>query len=169
MNISDYRRAQGFTLVELMVTLAVSAILVGVGVPAFDTVMLNNKLRSYSTTLAASVQLARSEAAKRKTVVTMCVSTDGALCTDGTWEQGWILLSDGKVLKQFQALASEYKIMETTAKAISIDFEPTGMIDEPKLLKVCRYEPVSTHEREVTISALGRTSVAETTTGECTL
>src|SRR5437660_1719517 len=89
------RRVRGFTLIELMVVLAISAILVGVGTPAFTGLIRQTELTSATNDLFASLLLARSEAAKRRSRVALCKSADGSTCTPaGGWEQGWIVFHD---------------------------------------------------------------------------
>ncbi|MFC1748853.1 GspH/FimT family pseudopilin [Pseudomonadota bacterium] len=85
----------GFTLIELMVTLAVSVILLTVAVPAYSDLLKNSRLSTQANDFVTSLQLARSEAIKRNNYVTVCKSNDGASCAaNGTWDQGWIIFVD---------------------------------------------------------------------------
>ena len=88
-------RVRGFTLIELMVTIGILAILTMVAIPSFTSILINYRLTSISNTFLASAQLARSEAIKRNSRVTMCKSADGTTCViTGGWQQGWILFQD---------------------------------------------------------------------------
>lgn len=90
------RSAQrGVTLIELMVAVTVMAILLGVGVPSFRSFIAANRLSSSSNELVGALALARSEAVRRGTRVTVCKSADGAACTTaGGWQQGWLVFTD---------------------------------------------------------------------------
>lgn len=168
-------RQHGFTLVELMTTLAVFALLLAIMVPSYSDMTLGSKLRSQANDLVAGALLARSEAIKRNSVVRMCVSTDGASCIAGGWEQGWVVFHDANdngamdageaVLLQHQAAAFGFKITGTVA---SVRFLGTGVGATPATLTACRATPsVGSQEREVSISLTGRTSVKLTNTATC--
>lgn len=79
----------GVTLVELLIVIVVMAILTALAVPSFRTMVINNQVRSFTNNLYASLLLARSEAIKRNTNVTVCASSNGTSCT-GSWSAGWI-------------------------------------------------------------------------------
>jgi len=80
--------ASGFTLIELMVTLAIAAILMMVAVPSFTTFQRNAQLTSLSNTLLSSINAARGEAMKRGRYA-MVVPADNA-----NWSSGWIVFVD---------------------------------------------------------------------------
>jgi type IV fimbrial biogenesis protein FimT len=85
----------GVTLVELLVTLAVLAVLLGLAVPSFAHLMRENRLATASNGLLGTLLFARSEAIKRGHRVTACVSVDQEQCTAGRhWHQGWIVFAD---------------------------------------------------------------------------
>lgn len=91
----------GFTLIELMVTIAVIAILTMVAVPSFSAAMLSNKLAGYANNFVASALLARSEAIKRNVAVTLCRSADLSTCaSSGGWQQGWIVMSGTTIIQK---------------------------------------------------------------------
>ncbi len=88
----------GVTLIELMVVLAISAILLAVGVPMFATFVDRNRVAAEVSELIADLALTRSEALARRARVGMCASTDptasGATCAAGAWTHGWIVYVD---------------------------------------------------------------------------
>lgn len=91
----------GFTLIELMVTLAITAIIVTQAVPSFDTMIKNNRLVSQTNSLVGDINLARSEAVKRGVRVILCRSADPTLAnptcggTANTWTSGWLVFASG--------------------------------------------------------------------------
>ena len=85
-----------FTAVELLITLTLVAILLAFGVPSYKTFVANNRMTAQYNQVLASLNLARSEAVKRGSSVTICKSSDGASCDTGGnhWEEGWIVFAD---------------------------------------------------------------------------
>jgi type IV fimbrial biogenesis protein FimT len=70
----------GFTLIELMIVIVLVAIFVTVGVPSFQNLVSDNRLSTQANRLVSSLQLARSEAIKLRTPVSVCRSNDGSTC-----------------------------------------------------------------------------------------
>lgn len=154
-------------MIELMIAIAVMAVLLGVAVPAFQDAGLNSRLRALSSELVATANLARSEAIKRNALVSMCVSANGTACTSGGWEQGWIIITDTTVIKRVAAGPSGFEITPADSVA-TITFQPTGVGATVATLTVCRAAPsAGDQERLVSIDAAGRASVRKTNTGVC--
>lgn len=165
MAVHSHRAASGFTLIELMVTIAVAAILISLAVPSFNDATLAGKLAASANDLVAGVTLGRSEAIKRNAVTSMCVSSDGTSCGSGGWEQGWIVLSGSEVVQKHAAAPTGFKVTSTVTK---IDFQPSGVGSTQATLTVCRASPsVGSQERLVQVDATGRAYVSKTTTGSC--
>jgi len=83
----------GFSLVELMIALAVAAILLVAAGPSFRDAIRRNKVSSASNALLADIAYARSEAINRGNVVSICPSSDQATCTSTgqAYENGWLI------------------------------------------------------------------------------
>lgn len=89
------RTPRGFTLIELMVTLAILAILTMIALPSFRDSIHRSRVGAASNGLLASLNYARAEAITRGQVVTLCPSADAAACTSGgtAWQAGWMVYS----------------------------------------------------------------------------
>lgn len=85
----------GFSLVELLVTLSVLAILVGLSFPSFSALARDARVTAASSSLRAALFLTRSEAIKRGSRSTICTSRDQATCEQSIgWHHGWIVFID---------------------------------------------------------------------------
>ncbi len=93
----------GFTLLELLVTLAVVGILAGVAVPGLHAIVATNRRAAQHNALVADLSLARSEAIKRGREVLACLSADQSQCGHGDrWDRGWIVFVDRDGDRQHQ-------------------------------------------------------------------
>lgn len=163
-------RSRAFTLVELLIAIAILTVLVGVAIPGYNDMTLGSKLRSQANDLVAGAVLARSEAIKRNQAVTLCASSDGATCT-GTWANGWIVTSSGGLVIQVHGAAPSGFLI--TSAQTSFTFQPTGVGVTPapadSTFVVCRATPsVGGQERVVNITLTGRASVTKTNNATCT-
>jgi type IV fimbrial biogenesis protein FimT len=95
------RRAPGLSIMEIMLTVAIVAVLAAIATPSFTTVIQNSRIRSQSSDLMTNLAIARAEAAKRSMRVTLCASTTwqnaSPSCTGGgstAWNLGYIVFAD---------------------------------------------------------------------------
>lgn len=92
-------KEHGFTLVELMITLAVAAILFAIAGPSYRTFQANNRATSQANLLLSALNFARSEAINQGTIVTICpkstASVTSTTCgSNADWANGWHAFTD---------------------------------------------------------------------------
>ena len=87
----------GFTLVEMLVVIAIIAIMLALAVPSYKSVTVQDRMASEIGDFTTDVELARSAAVKQGVPVTICASTNptaAAPACGGTWSTGWIVFTD---------------------------------------------------------------------------
>lgn len=94
--VSGSFRPWGFSLVELMVTIAVAAIALAIATPSFTSIINSNRLSSAANEMVAAIQIARTEAVRLNRSITVCSSGNGADCA-GTGS--WVVLDGAKLLR----------------------------------------------------------------------
>lgn len=88
--------AKGFTLIELMTTVFVAAILLTIATPSFRDFILGQRTKTAAYDLASALLYARSEAVKRNTSVAVTPATGG-------WQNGWTVTAGASVLSAHEA------------------------------------------------------------------
>ena len=161
----------GFTLVELMVTIVVAAVVLTVAIPSFKEIIDNNRLVTQVNAFTTSLATARSEAIQRALQVTVCKSTNGTSCTtSGNWEQGWIVFEDvngnGSVdvgddlIRVFRSLPAGYTLRVGGNFSNWIAYTRTGMSagnsGVSDTFRVCTPDAVTTKSRAIEINTTGR-------------
>jgi len=99
MYIAPMRKIKqyGFTIYELLITMLMVGVILSIGVPSMSSFMQNSRITGTANDLHASFQLARSEAARSKSNITICASAnsmDAAAACGGTFDDGWIIFID---------------------------------------------------------------------------
>jgi len=162
-------KQSGFTLTELVLTLAISSILVSSAAPAFRGLLLNNRAVSLTNNLITALQIARSEAIKRNQDVTICKSSDSLTCS-GSWSDGWIIFSDidhdrrldelnGDTLIQVQKYAGiEFSISWNAFRSDNyIQYNAHGFIHSNNgTFKLCPPDNNVHYARAIIINRVGR-------------
>jgi len=156
-------RAGGFTLIELIVVVAIVAILVTIAVPSFQTFLLNNRMAAQANDLISSLNFARSEAVTRAANVRVCAGTScpSASASATSWATGWLVAdSAGTPIRVQQALGGASTL---TAGTNSITYSSAGRLSFPTAavtLTLCPPSPASVQGRAIQIELTGRARVS---------
>jgi type IV fimbrial biogenesis protein FimT len=152
--------------VELMITIAVAAILLGIALPSFRSTIDGNRITGKANELVGALNLARSEALSRGRAVSACASSDGASCSGSTaWSAGWIVFVDGGtagvvdggdlVLRMWPAIDAR-DTLEADVDFVSFNAQGTASATTFTLKpQSCS----STQRREIDLSSAGRISL----------
>ncbi|WP_146910609.1 GspH/FimT family pseudopilin [Arenimonas daejeonensis] len=122
-------RSAGFTLVELMITIAVLAVVLAVAVPSFQGVINRNRLVSAANEAVGVLQIARMEAIRRNARVEICPSTNGAACSGSNWARMIVrVASSGEVVRDVQVVGQGISVKgsENAATNNRIAFSSDG-------------------------------------------
>jgi len=127
MKTKQTRSHQGFTLIELIITLAIISVLFSIALPSFSKMLADNQQTAQLHTLYHHHQLARSEAIKGNQRVLLCKSSDGLQCTKKTqWSEGWIIFSDKNNDNKINANESVVYIQQALSSKLSLDYRGFG-------------------------------------------
>jgi type IV fimbrial biogenesis protein FimT len=130
------RRARGITLIEMMMTLAVIAILLAAAVPAFGGLIKSTQAQSSRSALVTALNTARIFAVSKTANVVVCPSTDEQYCGHTTeWQHGWLIFVDADrdgargddedLLNVAQAQPTGVAILSTAGR-VRVTYRPDG-------------------------------------------
>lgn len=130
--MKTYTKIKGLTLLELLIVISIVSILAFVAVPAMDSTMKTNSVRSLQRTFLSAFAYARGEAVARNKLISICPSADEATCSDDPldWSAGWIVFEDN-------GAGTEANASNGTRDAI-------GTSNEERLLRASKYIGSST-------------------------
>ena len=148
-------RRGGFTVLEMMVTLAIISILASLAVPAMRQVYLTQYVRSGALELQTSLVFARSEAIKRAVSVS-------AVPVGGAWTSGWtVQLADGTALRKQKALSNNLSAISGT----TVTYQSNGRVTSAPSAIVFATSNTSIAARCVIVDLSGRPTVVQDTDG----
>ena len=166
-------RSGGFTLIELIVTLAVAGVLLSIGIPSFSRLVLDSRRSAAINDLVSTFHYARAEAISLRKEVRVCRSASGAadaVCaSEGGWEQGWIVFVDDNgnalrepeepLLRSHGALPRGVTLRGNTHLADAVSFRPHGGTTDNGRLAYCDRRGWSEQTRIVVVATTGRVRV----------
>jgi type IV fimbrial biogenesis protein FimT len=159
----------GFSLIELMVVLAVISILMSIGVPSFRTLMADNQITNSSNELLYALQIARTEAVKRNSMVSLCPSSDQSTCTgNGSWHVGWIIFIDTNnngARENAEEIIRVQNALDTTvtlAGPNAIQYATGGYLSPAAMTTIQASATGSTNNKWVCLTAIGKAKVQST-------
>lgn len=173
----------GLTLIELIVTLAIFAFLVAIGIPRLQSYGESNRQLAQANNMSALFGGARSEAIRRGVAVTICGSSNSTAatpnCNTVQWESGWIVFADvdndgdftdgtDELLGTNEALLAGLTMRTTDFdEAGRIQVRPNGALrdvngdgDADGTFVICGMDADETRARAINVSNLGRVSIA---------
>ena len=174
-DVMDTRRTActGVTLVELMMVVAIMAIMQAWAVPSFSSMLHASRTSGATDALHKHLLLARSEAGKRGARVVLCKSASGVSCnSSGGWEQGWVVFHDVNnnaaidpgetVLGVMQALPESVKVSGNSPLSSYVSYGPSGRVSKTSggfqagTLTICSVAGDPVKGRQIVISGTGR-------------
>ena len=177
-------KQSGATLLELMVVLAIAAILLLAGVPGFASLAHSSRLSSATNEMVSSLHLARSEAIKRNSRVVVCTSATGNFCAaSGGWDQGWMVFHDANnnasvdagesVILAQPALPQGYRMKGDSKVSRYISYSSSGGTKhvsgafQAGALTLCNASGSSDAARKIIISSTGRARIVKVVLATC--
>lgn len=175
---------KGFTTVELLVVVAILGILLSLAIPAMASFGKSVKLSAQTNAFLSIIHLARSEAIKRNSRVTLCKSTGGVTCAQsGGWHQGWLVFQDTNndsvrdldeaIIYQVQLLPTDLRLVGNQNVAKYVSFTPSGGTKltsgalQMGTLTLCLTSTEATEAREIVINIVGRPRVQKAVVSSC--
>ncbi|SDS29952.1 type IV fimbrial biogenesis protein FimT [Halopseudomonas sabulinigri] len=165
------RSVKGFTLIEMMVTIAVAAILVALALPSFRNLIVSSRLNGIASDMVDIVSFARSESIKRNSTIQLCRAATATATTcagaSGDWVN-WVVLSGANVLRR-GALNTYGGSVEMTSTLTNdrVDFGGDGLartggslIAEAEI-SACSTDGPSESVRDVKFGAASRVSIVK--------
>ncbi len=131
------RGTRGMSMLDLMITISIGAILLAAGVPTFSATANKNQIDTTASQLLVSLNVARSEAVKRRRSVRVCPSVDSSSCSteDGAWNSGWLVFEDAnsnnsadasEIIRLVNSLEPGLEIDVSDSMEVFVQFQPTG-------------------------------------------
>ncbi|WIO73648.1 GspH/FimT family protein [Porticoccaceae bacterium LTM1] len=164
---------KGFTLSELLVAVAIVAILAAAAAPSFQTFLQNSRVSAQADCLMSALQLMRMEAIKRNSTVRLCQSQSGRSCDGISWNDGWLMWVDTEgdgsleaedsqeVIRYFEPISDQVVLTNSRSSMTWIGYRgdgtpvgSTGMANST--WSICHSAGGDEFGREIVINRTGR-------------
>lgn len=129
------KKLQGFSFIELIITLAVLAVLSSMMLTFSGAFLQDNRMATANNNLVASINLARSAAVSSGQRASICSSSNGLSCTGSAWENGWIVFLDAGTAGVIDATDKILKVSNNAGIDITVyspgsylQFKPQGAV-----------------------------------------
>lgn len=140
-------QARGFTLLGLLVAIAIGSIVLTLGLPALQNMVASNRRVTNLDAIVNAVQTARSFAVSDGVPTTLCGSSTGNSC-DGNWSQGWIVVenrsgstgtvgSGDPVVKRYPALQGHFTVSAHLGGIGYLAYQPSGLSNTGGYFTLC--------------------------------
>lgn len=166
---------QGFTLLELMITIAIAAILLAIAIPSFQSTIARSQLTTKTNDFLAGLASARTEAIKNNTRAVMCASANGVACNGAAWTGGWLVFVDadrdgvldaGEVITKVGQVTNDLVVLGRNPLGTRVTYGADGTLFEtpanaallPSVIRVCKATtalPANENARDIVINAVG--------------
>lgn len=164
------QQQRGFTLVELLVTIVILAILSMLGIPSFTKFLREWQRDNVTGDFMTAVQTARAEAIKSSRKVVLCPSSNGTSCANGSdWKSGWLAFVDtngdealdsGERLITVRSSAASVSSMTGSDSVKQLVFLPNGLTGSPATtIKVIPNGGTNLKLNEITVNRVGRATL----------
>jgi len=121
-------RRSGFTVIELMITVGIIAILATIAAPSLRDLVKNARMTSLVNDLMGDLSVARAEAVKRGVPVSVCTSNNGTSCTASEWRYGWIIFAESNTTGTPGVIDLGETILKAAPKINGADENPASLI-----------------------------------------
>ncbi|HFB66201.1 MAG TPA: prepilin-type N-terminal cleavage/methylation domain-containing protein [Aeromonadales bacterium] len=159
----EKKYTKGFTLVELMIAITIATVIISIALPAFRSLIQNNRAATQANEIRTALSMARSEAIKRAANVSVC-SNSGTT----SWQSGWFVQTDAnsncsidasdgdELLRNQNGLSGGVTLTGTQA---SIAFFPEGRANSALTLTLVSPDCTGDQNRVISVSITGHVSV----------